>query len=65
MRDGILICIGKGNEEGNNSAPYGAGRLFRRKEAKENFSVEEFKKSMEGIFGTSINEFTLDESPMA
>ncbi len=65
MRDGSLICLGKGNADWNNSAPHGAGRLFSRKRAKENFTVEEFQKSMEGIFSTSINESTLDESPMA
>ncbi len=65
MRDGSLICIGKGNEEWNCSAPHGAGRRFSRKDAKANISLEEFQKSMEGIFSTSVNEFTLDESPMA
>lgn len=65
MRDGSLICIGKGNEEWNCSAPHGAGRLFSRGSAKENFTLEEFEKSMEGIFTTSVSNDTLDESPMA
>ncbi len=65
MRDGSLICIGKGNEDWNCSAPHGAGRLFSRNQAVKNFTVEEFKKSMDGIFTTSINEDTLDECPMA
>lgn len=65
MRDGSLICIGKGNEEWNCSAPHGAGRLFSRGVAKENFTLEEFEKSMEGIFTTSVCTDTLDESPMA
>lgn len=65
MRDGSLICIGKGNEEWNCSAPHGAGRLFSRGAAKENFTLEEFEKSMEGIFTTSVSRDTLDESPMA
>ncbi len=65
MRDGSLICIGKGNEEWNCSAPHGAGRLFSRGSAKENFTLEEFEKSMEGIFTTSVSTDTLDESPMA
>ena len=65
MRDGSLICIGKGNSEWNYSAPHGAGRLFSRGVAKEKFNIEEFKNSMEGIYSTSINESTLDESPMA
>ncbi len=65
MRDGSLICIGKGNPEWNCSAPHGAGRLYSRNVAKEVFSVEDFKKSMEGIFTTSVHMSTLDECPMA
>lgn len=65
MRDGSLICIGKGNEDWNCSAPHGAGRLYSRTAARENFTVEEFEKSMEGIFSTTVCQSTLDESPMA
>ena len=65
MRDGSLICIGKGNDEWNQSAPHGAGRLMSRSRAKEQITMEEFKKSMEGIYSTSVNTSTLDESPMA
>ncbi len=65
MRDGSLICVGKGNEDWNCSAPHGAGRLFSRNTAKDKFTVEEFQKSMEGIFSTCISDRTLDESPMA
>ena len=65
MRDGSLICIGKGNPEWNCSAPHGAGRIMSRKEAKRSLSVEEFEKQMEGIYSSTINMKTLDESPMA
>ena len=65
MRDGSLICIGKGNPDWNYSAPHGAGRLMSRSEAKELFTVEEYKKEMEGIFSTSVGRGTIDESPMA
>ena len=65
MRDGSLICIGKGNEDWNESAPHGAGRLMSRSEAKESFTVSEFKKQMTGIYTTSVNKDTLDECPMA
>ena len=67
MRDGSLICIGKGNPDWNYSAPHGAGRLMSRSEAKENISMSEFKKTMEdaGIYSTSVNKDTIDESPMA
>lgn len=65
MRDGSLLCIGKGNEDWNCSAPHGAGRLFSRGEAKRTFSVEEFQKQMEGIYTTSVSQSTLDECPMA
>ena len=63
MRDGCLIAVGKGNPDWNQSAPHGAGRILKRSEAKELFSVEEFKESMQGIFSTTIGEGTLDESP--
>lgn len=65
MRDGSLICIGKGNQDWNESAPHGAGRMYSRNEAKKEFSLEDFEKQMSGIYSTSINENTLDESPMA
>ncbi len=65
MRDGSLICIGKGNEDWNNSAPHGAGRLMSRIKAKSTFTVSEFKKQMKGIYTTSVNSDTLDECPMA
>ena len=65
MRDGSLICVGKGNPEWNYSAPHGAGRLYSRSQAKQSFTVSEFKKQMKGIYTTSVNEQTLDECPMA
>ena len=65
MRDGSLICIGRGNEEWNFSAPHGAGRLMSRSEAKDSFTVSEYKKQMEGIYTTSVGRSTLDECPMA
>lgn len=65
MRDGCIIGIGKGNEEWNCSAPHGAGRLMSRAKAKANISLDDFEASMEGIYTTSVNQSTLDESPMA
>lgn len=65
MRDGSLICTGKGNPDWNFSAPHGAGRLMSRSEAKQSFTVSEFKKQMEGIYTTSVSQGTLDECPMA
>ena len=65
MRDGSLICTGKGNEDWNCSAPHGAGRLMSRSEAKASFTVSQFKKEMEGIYSTTVNRSTLDEAPMA
>lgn len=65
MRDGSLICIGKGNEDWNCSAPHGAGRLMSRSAAKQTFTVSEFKKQMDGIYTTSVSRSTLDECPMA
>ena len=65
MRDGSLICIGKGNEDWNCSAPHGAGRLMSRRAAFDQLSMEEFRREMEGIYTTCVLPDTLDESPMA
>jgi len=65
MRDGSLICIGKGNDDWNNSAPHGAGRLMSRKAAFSKLSIEEYKSEMSGIYSTCVVLDTLDESPMA
>ena len=65
MRDGALICIGKGNPEWNCSAPHGAGRLLSRTAAQNTLTVEEFRREMSGIYTTCVAQGTLDESPMA
>ena len=65
MRDGIAICIGKGNGEWLNSAPHGAGRSMGRAQAKKQIEMVDFRQTMSGVFSTSICEVTLDESPMA
>lgn len=65
MRDGILLCKGKGNPDWNYSAPHGAGRLMSRTKAKASIPLQEFKESMNKVWTTSVNENTIDESPMA
>ncbi len=65
MRDGSLICRGKGNEDWNYSAPHGAGRLMSRSKAKELLSMDEYSESMRGIYSSSVNQSTLDEAPLA
>ena len=65
MRDGSLLCVGKGNEDWNCSAPHGAGRLMSRAEAKQSFTVSQFKKEMAEVYTTSVSKATLDECPMA
>ena len=65
MRDGSLICVGKGNEDWNESAPHGAGRLMSRTDAKQTLTLEQFQQSMRGIYTTCVQQSTLDESPMA
>ena len=65
MRDGSLICLGKGNPDWNFSAPHGAGRLLSRSKAKEAISLEDFQDSMKGIYTTTVSRSTIDESPMA
>lgn len=65
MRDGMLVCKGKGNPEWNQSAPHGAGRLYSRHEAKRRFSVDEFADAMKGVYTTCVSSETLDEAPFA
>lgn len=63
MRDGCIIGIGKGNDDWNCSAPHGAGRIMSRMQAKETFTLNEYKESMKNIYTTSVNENTIDEAP--
>lgn len=65
MRDGSILAEGRGNPEWNYSAPHGAGRLMSRTQAKKTLSLEEYQKTMAGIYTTSISAETLDEAPMA
>ena len=65
MRDGSLICVGKGNPDWNQSAPHGAGRLMSRSAAKERITLSQFKESMVGIYSSTVNQSTIDESPFA
>lgn len=63
MRDGSIIAVGKGNKNWNQSAPHGAGRIMSRIKAKETFTLDEFEKSMKGIYTTSVSVETIDEAP--
>lgn len=65
MRDGSVLAVGKGNPDWNFSAPHGAGRIMSRTAAKERLDLDEYRREMEGIYTTSVNEATLDEAPMA
>lgn len=65
MRDGSIVAKGLGNTESNSSAPHGAGRLMSRTEAKEKLNMENFKKTMQNVYSTTVNENTLDEAPFA
>ncbi len=65
MRDGSLVCIGKGNEDWNCSAPHGAGRVMSRMKAKKELDLAKFKSEMAGVWSSTVNKATLDEAPMA
>ena len=65
MRDGSLICVGKGNKDWNYSAPHGAGRLMSRKRAREVIDLEEYKESMKNVYSTTVEVSTIDEAPQA
>ena len=65
MRDGVILGVGKGNPEWNCSAPHGSGRVLRRDEVKNHYTVSAFKDDMKGIYSSSIGTGTLDEAPVA
>ncbi len=65
MRDGSLICIGKGNRDWNYSSPHGAGRIMSRRKARQTITLEEYKQTMVGIYTTTVNRATLDECALA
>lgn len=65
MRDGCILGNGKGNDDWNQSAPHGAGRIMSRTKAKEILNMEVYQDSMKDIYTTSVNKETLDEAPMA
>ena len=65
MRDGILLGTGLGNADWNDSAPHGAGRIMKREDVKQRFTVSQFKSEMKGIYCTCIDKGTLDEAPFA
>ncbi len=63
MKDGVLLGRGKGNPDWNMSAPHGSGRLYKREDVQNLFSVSAYKKAMNGIYSSCIDRSTLDESP--
>ena len=65
MRDGTLICVGKGNEDWNYSAPHGAGRLMSRGRAKKEIKLEDFQETMKDVYSSTVCQATIDESPFA
>ena len=65
MKDGCIIGLGKGNDDWNQSAPHGAGRIMSRSEAKKTINLEEYKDLMKDIYSTSVNYSTIDEAPQA
>lgn len=65
MRDGIILGTGLGNPEWNCSAPHGSGRIMKREEVKNRYTVSSFKSEMKGIYSSCIGKDTLDEAPFA
>ena len=65
MKEGVIIGIGRGNAEWNYSAPHGAGRIMKREDVKQRYTVSAFKKEMKGIYSSCIGSDTLDEAPFA
>lgn len=65
MRDGSVLAAGRGNPDWNYSAPHGAGRIMSRKKARQELDMDEYRRTMQGIYTTSLSESTIDEAPMA
>ena len=65
MKDGVILGVGKGNDDWNYSAPHGAGRILKREEVKQKYTVSAFRSVMKGIYSSNINKGTLDEAPFA
>ena len=65
MKDGVILGIGKGNQDWNCSAPHGSGRILKRTDVKKTHTVSEFKRSMKGIYSSCVSKDTLDEAPFA
>lgn len=65
MRDGSMICVGKGNPDFNYSAPHGAGRIMSRRAAKDSINLDDYVNSMKGIHSSTVNSSTIDEAPFA
>ncbi len=65
MKEGVILGIGKGNAEWNDSAPHGSGRRLKREDVKNQYTVSDFKKEMKGIYSSCIGADTLDEAPFA
>ena len=64
MRDGILLCRGKTNEDWNYSTAHGSGRQIPRNIAKQKLTLRDFEKTMIDVYSTSVSKSTIDESPM-
>jgi RNA-splicing ligase RtcB len=65
MAEGSILARGKGNDEWNQTAPHGAGRVMGRREAHETLSLDDFESEMDGVYSESVVDDTLDEAPMA
>ena len=65
MRDGVILGHGRGNADWNCSAPHGAGRILKREDVRNAYTVSAFKKEMQGIYSSCICRETLDEAPFA
>ncbi|MGL5958557.1 MAG: RtcB family protein [Phocaeicola sp.] len=65
MRDGIIVGnVCSSQEDRNWSLPHGAGRVHSRTSAKENLSLDAFKRSMGDVVTNDLTEL-LDEAPEA
>lgn len=64
MKEGVLLCRGKGDPDWNYSSAHGCGRILSRTSAGR-LNMKVFTKEMENVYSTCVRKETLDESPMA
>ncbi|WP_172977354.1 RtcB family protein [Halosegnis longus] len=65
MAEGSIIARGVGNDEWNQSAPHGAGRVMSRGEARNEIDPDDVAAQLSGITSSDLTDSVLEEAPDA